>query len=142
MTNTIKADCDAIDLAKRITVEVKFKHLTRWRWRMTLACWLMSLASWLGCFGKIVFFGETEGEPWLYYCPHCKRDFNGVKPDKPLVMVVTCPHCGYQSLVGGSAEEPRIVDPDQLPNGIVCSYGCHYEEPYGFVPMAGCPVHD
>jgi len=58
----IKADCDAMDLAKRITVEVKIKHLTKWRWRMQLACWLMSLASWLGCFGEVVFKAEDEQE--------------------------------------------------------------------------------
>lgn len=23
-----------------------------------------------------------------------------------------------------------------------CGMGCSYEEPYGFVPEAGCPIHD
>lgn len=23
-----------------------------------------------------------------------------------------------------------------------CGYGCHWENPYGFVMMAGCPEHD
>lgn len=23
-----------------------------------------------------------------------------------------------------------------------CGNDCHYQEPYGFVPMAGCPIHD
>jgi len=23
-----------------------------------------------------------------------------------------------------------------------CDYECHYVEPYGWVPEAGCPVHD
>jgi len=23
-----------------------------------------------------------------------------------------------------------------------CGYACGYQEPYGFVPEAGCPVHD
>ena len=58
----VKADCDAMDLAKRITIEVKIKRLTRWRWRMSLACRLMSFASWLGCFGEIVFKAENEQE--------------------------------------------------------------------------------
>lgn len=23
-----------------------------------------------------------------------------------------------------------------------CGFACGYEEPYGFVPEAGCPIHD
>ncbi len=28
------------------------------------------------------------------------------------------------------------------PKGIECENNCHYQEPYGFVPEAGCDVHD
>lgn len=33
---------------------------------------------------------------------------------------------------------------DQLNTIIMnaCGYACSFQEPYGFVPEAGCPVHD
>ena len=106
----------------------------RWLyWRLRLSVRLTSLACWIG----------QSAKPCRYICPKCREEFKDEKPSKPLVLVVTCPHCSYQSIVGGSVERPYIVNPDRLQDGVeLCSYGCHYEEPYGFVPMAGCPVHD
>jgi len=105
-----------------------------------LACWLMSFASWLGSFGKVVF---KEEKPWRYYCPHCRGVFEDERPSKPGVLVVKCPDCGYQSLVGGSEDKWYTINPDRLRDGAtLCSHGCHYAEPYGFVPMGDCPIHD
>src|SRR3990167_6982313 len=30
----------------------------------------------------------------------------------------------------------------ETPGDMKCGYDCHNQEPYGFVPEAGCPVHD
>jgi len=31
---------------------------------------------------------------------------------------------------------------DTQPGSLTCGFDCHYLKPYGFVPEAGCPVHD
>ena len=86
---------------------------------------------------------DQKAKPWRYYCPRCRGVFEGKTPSKPGLLVVRCPDCGYQSLVGGSEDKWYTINPDRLQDDVeLCSYGCHYEEPYGFVPMAGCPVHD
>lgn len=30
----------------------------------------------------------------------------------------------------------------EIIESIECGYDCDYEKPYGFVPEAGCPIHD
>jgi len=130
---------DALDLAKRITVEMKIKRLGQWRWRLRLALPILQLGAWIGGLGDAKI-GEVK--PWRYYCPHCRGVFEDVEPDKPGVLVVGCPDCGYQSLVGGSEGQWYTINPDCLQDDVeLCSYGCHYAEPYGFVPMADCPIH-
>ena len=34
------------------------------------------------------------------------------------------------------------ADPDPSCDCGNCGYACAYVEPYGFVPEAGCPIHD
>lgn len=31
---------------------------------------------------------------------------------------------------------------DSMPGSHGCGFGCHFQEPYGFVPEAGCTTHD
>ena len=31
---------------------------------------------------------------------------------------------------------------DSEPGSHGCGHDCHFKEPYGFVPEAGCPLHD
>lgn len=37
---------------------------------------------------------------------------------------------------------PNCGDKEMMDFEITCGYGCDFQEPYGFVPEAGCPVHD
>lgn len=37
---------------------------------------------------------------------------------------------------------PKIVRDPECDEPLACGYSCGYQEPYGFVPEAGCPVHD
>jgi len=53
--------CDTLDLAKRITLEVKFKHMRQWRWRIKLASWLFDLIARIGSLGGIEFV-EVDNE--------------------------------------------------------------------------------
>lgn len=41
----------------------------------------------------------------------------------------------------GGPVQPLSIEVEQpvIPE---CEQGCDYQEPYGFVPMAGCPIHD
>jgi len=102
-----------------------------WWW----ICWqLVLLRQW---------WGHRSRGKWVYYCQHCGLKFSDRKPDKPGVLVLTCPYCNYQSLVGGSEDGWYTINPDILQDSVeLCRWGCHYQEPYGFVPMADCPIHD
>jgi DNA-directed RNA polymerase subunit RPC12/RpoP len=102
-------------------------------WRWTPFCRIEKrYKSWFGYWSQ-----------YIYRCPKCGQEFNGEKPNKPGTLCLACPHCNYQSLVIGDADKPYLLNPGVLKDGIeLCSYGCHYAEPYGFVPMAGCPIHD
>ena len=127
---------DVSDLTEEITITVSIEHTRLMLLRLALAKPFLSLGCWLGGFAGIEI---NISEPWLYRCPHCGRDFNGHKA----LVVASCPHCNYQSLVIGTAEKPYLLNPDRLQDDVeLCRWGCHYQEPYGFVPVAGCPVHD
>lgn len=120
---------------KTSKIKTKIKHVGWWRWRLKLSMWLTTLAYWIG--------RNKSAERWIYYCQHCGLKFASTKPDKPGVLVLTCPYCNYQSLVGGSEGGWYTINPEILQDGVkFCRHGCHYQEPYGFVPMAGCPIHD
>lgn len=132
---------DVNEIAREIKVEITLIDVRRFRWRLDIAAWLIALAGVIAPF--VITIHAKVGEPWLYYCPKCERDFTNIKPRKPLSLVVSCPHCNYQSLVGGTPDKPRLLNPTMLASDFVlCEHGCDYEEPYGFVVMAGCSVHD
>jgi len=40
----------------------------------------------------------------------------------------------YEDMVGKEIDTP--------PGSADCGYDCHFTKKYGFVPEAGCPVHD
>ena len=121
---------------KTSKVKAEMRCVKWWHWRLKLSVWITNLACWIG--------RDKSAESWVYYCPHCGMRFSDRKPDNPGVLVLTCPYCNYQSLVGGSPKWGwYAINPDILQDGVeLCRHGCHYQEPYGFVSMAGCPVHD
>jgi len=53
---------DTLDFAKRITLEVRFKHMDQWSWRIRPALWLMTLAAWVAGFGGVEFEGSKDDE--------------------------------------------------------------------------------
>lgn len=81
----------------------------------------------------------------LLACPWCAHRGSIETPIQPLETVVSCSWCKRQILVAGSPEKPYAFNP-MMPHAgeikPVCKFGCHFTEPYGFVPMAGCPTHD
>lgn len=134
-------DIDVGSATKGVTVEIRLIGVNRFKWRLNIASFFVGLASVIAPI--TITLKKDIHEPWLYYCPKCRRDIAYVKPEKPLTMTIACPHCNYQSLVGGTLEKPYLLNPDLLADDFEpCKYGCHFQEPYGFVPMAGCPIHD
>lgn len=67
---------------------------------------------------------------WQVTCPTCGAAItytSGIHGE-----VVRCEFCHRQIWALGNT----IADPDP------CDFACGYTEPFGFVPEAGCPVHD
>ena len=129
-------DIDAIDLAKEMVITVRIKNIARFTFRCWLVKLLVILADFIAPFS--IVFDEDTWEPWLAYCPYCARDFATRKPRANIErhFLVHCHHCDRQCLArvtGGIAE--IMIDTE-------CDYGCHFTEPYGFVPQADCPIHD
>ncbi len=130
---------DLKDLPTDTTIIVKLERFKQWQLRLWIATqliWLASKIAWVDI--EIQFI--DKGEPWLYYCPKCGKDICDGKD----ALSVRCHHCNYQSLVIQNIEgKPYCLDPSLVEDGAeFCSWGCHYAEPYGFVPMADCPIHD
>lgn len=129
---------DTKSLSASTIITVRLNRYRQWRLRLWIAynlMWLASKIAWADI--KIEFIDKDE--PWLYYCPRCGKDMCDGKD----ALWVRCPHCNYQSFVTQTHEGPRLLDPSLIEDGMeLCSWGCHYMEPYGFVPMAGCPIHD
>ena len=48
-------EVDALDLAKRITMQVHIKYTRQLQWRIKLACWLIIVANWAAGFGGVGF---------------------------------------------------------------------------------------
>lgn len=101
----------------------------------------------IGLFGRVVITVDWEsgGYTFLFRCLKCgtefvrKGDWDGCR----LGSMVACDGCGYQYMVAGSYSQKYLVNPNALKGDAeLCQFGCHYQEPYGFVPMIGCPVHD
>ncbi len=86
-----------------------------------------------------------KSKPVVILCPWCGHRITTRFLVRPLVTVLKCKGCRRQVLVGGTLRHPYAINPAQLTekgHRALCSYGCHFAEPYGFVPMAGCPIHD
>lgn len=76
-------------------------------------------------------------------CVWCGNRENVKVPIRPLVTIVTCSECNRQILLIGLPDKPYGLNPKMLKDDVdLCRYDCHFAEPYGFVPMAGCPIHD
>lgn len=78
-------------------------------------------------------------------CSVCEQTVEVRLPIQPYVTTVTCPECHSQILLVGEPYSPVALDPRTLTGkerDAICSHGCHFTSPYGFVPMAGCPIHD
>lgn len=134
MAEAIKVS--AKDVAKRMTLSIEVKGLATWKWQVWIAMRIIEFGAWLAWLN--VSF-EDFRKPRIYYCKNCRKDFAGVSPNTGEDLIVCCSHCHYQYLVRqGMDGEARYV----WPNEITCGYECDFEEPYGFVPEAGCPVHD
>jgi DNA-directed RNA polymerase subunit RPC12/RpoP len=138
-----KNEVDTKEIVRQnVMMVVTLRRFNQWQFRLWIASLLARLAAWIAWMG-IEFEGIEETEPWLYYCPRCGKDIAGRKPFKPMTMWVGCPHCNFQSLVVGDIDEPYLLDPKAIEDDtVLCIHGCHYHEPYGFVPMGGCPIHD
>lgn len=82
-------------------------------------------------------------DPWTYYCPNCRLTIESHRPKQHLKLVLNCPRCSYQFLIGGELDKPYAINPRSLQETVnLCRHGCHNAEPFGFVVMAGCPRHD
>ena len=68
---------------------------------------------------------------WRTRCPHCDQ-LIAWQANADSLAIVKCPGCHRQF----PARDGQVVDPGP------CEFACGYAEPYGFVPEAGCPVHD
>ena len=86
-----------------------------------------------------------KSEPVVILCPWCGHRLITRGSVRPLVTVLKCTGCKRQVLVGGTVKYPWAINPARLTekgHRALCPYDCHFAEPYGFVPMAGCPIHD
>lgn len=76
-------------------------------------------------------------------CVWCENRIDVRIPTAPFGTCVTCSQCKRQILVVGHPFKPHGLNPKTLKDGVgLCKWGCDFIEPYGFVPMADCPVHD
>jgi DNA-directed RNA polymerase subunit RPC12/RpoP len=101
---------------------------------LLLCKWATKLA-WL----DLSLVTQSEEKPYLYYCPYCHREVNGREPEWAEYKTIGCTHCHRQFLVVGSDGGPELVAEETFD---ICEYECHWQEPYGFVPEAGCPIRD
>lgn len=115
------------------TIEVRLLGLRRFRWRLQVAFWMLDLTRLVAPFDLV--FHKDVGESILFYCPFCgKNTATVVFPRK--VISTNCNHCGRQSV--GRVEGAELI----LLHHESCDFECDVAMPYGFVPEAGCPVHD
>jgi hypothetical protein len=136
---TLPKEFDARNLVNgHFTLEVKIKRLGQWRWRLWLA---LLLCKWAAKLAWLDFkiLTQSEGKPYLYYCPYCHREVYGREPEEAEYKTIGCPHCHCQFLIIGDFSGPELVTEDTFD---LCEYECHWQDPYGFVPEAGCPIHD
>jgi len=125
----MRCDLDINEMAGNIRIEIVVSGMPKFR----LKLWLFGLFVWLArLFSPFdLQVVEEEGEPALLFCPYCGRE--NVERVMPGPDYFQCHHCRCQYMVldGKVQASPRP-----------CDYGCGFEEPFGYVPEAGCPVHD
>lgn len=126
-------DLDARELAREIVVRVT--HIGEFTWRARVALWLLKLAQAIAPFQIEMF--EHIGEPCLLYCPYCGLEFATYIILERETDTKLCLHCGRQCFIVGDGGEAKVVRHPEP-----CDFGCGFTEPYGFVPEAGCPIHD
>ena len=81
-------------------------------------------------FANITYHNEFPVS-WCADCPHCGRRVAWGAPRGSLA-IAKCRHCQRQF----PACDGQVVEPGP------CDHACRYVEPFGFVPEAGCPIHD
>ena len=123
---------DGERLARNVTMRVVVKRTGRLRLRRWLMLRALEFARWVGP-ARVILSVDDHGEPVLLTCPFCGRQNAEQLPEKG-IWYPRCGHCGRQYMV----RDAQVVKPEEEP----CRCECHRVEPYGFVPEAGCPVHD
>ena len=117
---------DMRDVAAKVTV--RCTHLGQVRWRVRLSTWLLELAQRISPLKLEICQDITT--PALFYCPFCQKDVS-TRTVAGRLEYPQCSHCGRQFPV----KDGNVM-------AMSCTYGCHIVDEYGFVPTAGCPVHD
>lgn len=86
---------------------------------------LLRLASWIAPIDKKC---ENEAE-WMLISDYGDPTYS-------------CTDC-LSSMVEDDIIQIEPIDQFEMCHSIYdCKYECHYAKPYGFVPEAGCPIHD
>lgn len=139
-----KAEIDMKDIAGKFTLDVKVHRVNQWAWRVKLAILLCQLAAWIAWLDWSITSSENL---WPYKCSRCGFGVAGKKPlptdgiAPPDEFAINCNHCGYQFLaIWGVKEGHPIEAPEDYE--LSCGYECGFNDYYGFVPEAGCPIHD
>ncbi len=83
-------------LAKTIPLVVKMRGLKEVRIRLWIMTTLLRLAALISPLDLILW--KQDGEPFLYYCEKCGRDFCNRRDSE----WVTCPHCGHEQTGEGA----------------------------------------
>lgn len=122
-------ELDVMKSASEIGLEVSIVNLDRFIWRSRVLDWILRFAKIVSPFDLRII--ESDEKPLLLYCPYCGRD--NAKRLGDGIWYPRCNHCGQQFMV---RNYEVVKDPEP------CENECHYCKPYGFVPEAGCPVHD
>ncbi len=136
---------DGEQLARSVVMRVVVKRTGRLRFRRWLMLRALEFARWAGP-ADIRLSIDDHGELVLLTCPFCGHHDAEQLPEKG-VWYPRCGYCGWQymvrdmQVVEGQTSDRTAAD---RPLRKDCSPGCHcgFVEPYGFVPEAGCPIHD
>lgn len=112
----------------KMTVKIRRYH--EWSIRLWVGLQLIRLAAWLAWFGL-----EEEENDFFYDCPNCRRRVGYDLSPADGEVIIACSFCSYQVLM-------FFRSPIFASKEYECEHGCGWEEPYGFVSMDDCPIHD